>query len=286
MLNRHSTAAAKAAIFFIGTDARSAERRVINPGEKLPRGAEACPTNHKKMVQTACINCNWQKLCLPSELSPQEMSRIDKTITARRRLRRCETLFHNGDDFTGLYAIRSGFFKTSTSLGNGREQVTGFQMPGEILGLDGILNEQYTCSAVALQDAEVCPLPLDRIAELSALVKPLQHHVFKIMSREIVQAQEVMLMLGSMRSDERLAAFLLNLVRRLHARGFSRTELILQMTREEIGSYLGMKIETVSRIFTRLMEQGMVEVNQRHIHILDPVALNQSVSQFEGMWTR
>ncbi len=204
-------------------------------------------------------------------------------ITVRRKLKRYETLFHNGDDFTGLYAIRSGFFKTSTAPEFGREQVTGFQMPGEVLGLDGILNDHHTCNAVALQDAEVCSLPLDRIAELSPLVKRLQRHVHKIMSREIVQEQDVMLMLGSMRSDERLAAFLINLVGRLHARGFSRSEVILPMIREDIGSYLGMKLETVSRIFARLIERGVVEVNQRHIHILDPVALNQSVSQFKGV---
>ncbi len=211
---------------------------------------------------------------------------MDEVVTVRRKLMRYETLFHTGDDFTGLYAIRSGFFKTSTCLENGREQVTGFQMPGEILGLDGIFDAHHTCNAVALQDAEVCSLSLDRIAEFFPLVTGLQHHVHKIMSREIVREQDVMLMLGSMRSEERVTAFLLNLVRRLHAHGFSRTEVILQMTREEIGSYLGMKIETVSRIFTRLMEQGMVAVNQRHIHILDPVALRQSVGQFEGLRAR
>ncbi len=236
--------------------------------------------NQKNRV--ACINCNLRKLCLPSGLGSQDLAHIDEVIVVRRRLKRCETLFCTGDDFAMLYAIRRGFFKTSTALENGREQVTGFQMPGEILGLDGILDDHHTCTAVALQDAEVCFLPLDRIRALSPLVNGLQHHFHKIMSGEIVQEQGVMLMLGSMQSEERLAAFLVNLVGRLHTRGFSRTEVILQMTREEIGSYLGMKIETVSRIFTRLMEQGVVKVNQRHIHILDQVALIRRASQFEG----
>jgi len=236
---------------------------------------------HKKTKAT-CSNCNWQKICLPIDLGSQGLERIDEMVTVRRKLKRHETLFHCGDDFTGLYAIRSGFFKTSTPIEFDREQVTGFQMPGEVLGLDGILNDHHTCNAVALQDGEVCSLPLDLIAKLSPSVKRLQHHVHKIMSREIVQAQDVMLMLGSMRSDERLAAFLINLVERLHAHGFSRTEVILQMAREDIGSYLGMTLETVSRIFSRLTEQGLVEVDQRHIRILDPVALSQSVSQFKG----
>ena len=282
MLNRHSTAAATAAIFFVGTETRPAERCVINPAKKSPRSIEVFPPSNKKAKAT-CINCNWQKLCLPIALSPQELGRIDKMITVRRKLKRNEALFRTGDDFTGLYAIRSGFFKTSTALEFGREQVMGFQMPDDILGLDGILNDHYNCNAIALQDAEVCSLPLDRIAEPSSSAIPLQHHVHKIMSREIVQAQEVMLMLGSMRSEERLAAFLLNIVERLHAHGFSRTEVILQMTREDIGSYLGMKLETVSQIFARMIEQDLLEVNQRHIHILDPVALIQSISQFKGV---
>ena len=253
----------------------------IGPAGNSVRGVHALRMIDKR-TQTACINCSWQKLCMPMALSPYALKHIDEAFAVRRKLKRGETLFQNGDLFTGLYAVRSGFFKTSMVIELGREQVTGFQMPGEVLGLEGILHDRHTCSEVALQDAEVCALPLDRIAALSLRVKGLQHHVHAIMSREIVRAQDVMLMLGSMRSEERLAAFLLNLVGRLHARGFSRTELILQMTREDIGSYLGMKIETVSRIFTRLMEQGLIEVNQRHIHILDAAALTQRVSLFGG----
>ena len=237
--------------------------------------------NEKNKV--ACSNCNLRKLCLPSGLSSQELNRIDEVILVRRRLKPHETLFHIGDDFSSLYAIRSGFFKTSTAIEEGREQVTGFQIPGEIVGLDGIMDEHHTSTAVALKDAEVCVLPLDRITGLSSLVKGLQHHFHRIMAGEIVQDQGVMLMLGSMQAEERVAAFLVNRAGRLHARGFSRTELNLPMTREAIGSYLGMKIETVSRIFTRLVEQGMVKVNRRHVHILDPVALIRRVGQFEAV---
>jgi CRP/FNR family transcriptional regulator len=256
---------------------------VITPAKKSSRGIETCPTNNEQIAKGTCINCNWKKLCLPIALNPQELSRFDKMITVRRKLRRNEALFQNGDDFAGLYAIRSGFFKTSTALELGREQVTGFRMPGEILGLDGIVNDHHSCNVVALQDAEVCLLPLDRIAQRSPLVKKLQHHIHRIMGREIVRAQQAMLMLGSMRADERLAVFLLDFVERLHAHGFSRTEVILQMTRTDIGSYLGLKLETVSRIFARLIEKDMLEVKQRHIHILDPVALVQSISQPQGL---
>ena len=151
-------------------------------------------------------------------------------------------------------------------------------MAGEILGLDGIVNDQHTCEAIALEDTEVCVLPFDRIEEISREVNALQHHVHKIMSREIVREHGVMLLLGSMRAEERLAAFLLNLVQRLQARGFSKSELILRMTREEIGSYLGMKLETVSRTFSKFAEEGTIDVKQRNITILDAEALRRIVN--------
>ena len=151
-------------------------------------------------------------------------------------------------------------------------------MAGEIIGLDGIVNDRHSCDAIALEDAEVCVMPFDNIEQVSREVTALQHHVHKIMSREIVRENGVMLLLGSMRAEERLAAFLLNLVQRLHARGFSQSELILRMTREEIGSYLGLKLETVSRTFSKFVDDGIVEVKQRHVRILDVNALKQLVN--------
>ena len=164
------------------------------------------------------------------------------------------------------------------TLEDGREQVTGFQMAGEIMGLDGIVSDRHTCDAVALENAEVCVMPFNQIEELSREVSALQHHVHKIMSREIVREHSVMMMLGSMRAEERLAAFLLNLTQRLHARGFSKTELVLRMTREEIGSYLGLKIETVSRTFSKFVEEGILEVKQKNLRILKPDALQLLVN--------
>ena len=211
-------------------------------------------------------------------LSEQELLRVDELVAVRRTVKRGASLFHNGEKFSSLYAIRTGFFKTTVNTEDGRDQVTGFQMAGEIIGLDGIVNELHTCDAIALEDAEVCVLPFDRIEEISREITSLQRHVHKIMSREIVREHGVMLLLGSMRAEERLAAFLLNLVQRLQARGFSKSELILRMTREEIGSYLGMKLETVSRTFSKFADDGMVEVKQRHIHICDADALKRIVN--------
>ena len=224
-------------------------------------------------IKVACSNCNLRELCMPMGLSPSELDRIDEVVASRRKVKRGATLFRNGEKFTSLYAIRTGFFKTCVTTEDGRNQVTGFQMAGEVIGLDGIVNDIHTCDSVALEDAEVCVMPFDRIEELSREVIALQHHVHKIMSREIVRENGVMLLLGSMRAEERLAAFLLNLMQRLHARGFSQSELVLRMTREEIGSYMGLKLETVSRTFSKFVEDGIIEVKQRQIRIINSDAL-------------
>ncbi len=229
-------------------------------------------------IKVACSNCNLRELCMPMGLSPEEVERLDQVVASRRKVKRGMALFRNGEKFSALYAIRTGFFKTCVASEDGRDQVTGFQMAGEIIGLDGIVNDRHTCDAVALEDAEVCVMPFDRIEDLSREINSLQRHVHKIMSREIVREHGVMLLLGSMRAEERLAAFLLNLVQRLHARGFSSSELILRMTREEIGSYLGLKLETVSRTFSKFVEDGIVEVKQRHVRILDTEALQRLVN--------
>lgn len=222
---------------------------------------------------------------MPLGLSDEELDLIDDMVAARRTVKRGSLLFRNGEKFTSLYAIRTGFFKTCVASEDGRDQVTGFQMAGEVVGLDGIVNDYHTCDAVALEDAEVCVMPFDRIEELSRAVNSLQRHVHKIMSREIVREHGVMLLLGSMRAEERLATFLLNLVQRLHARGFSQSELILRMTREEIGSFLGLKLETVSRTFSRFAEEGIVEVKQRHVRILNTDALKDIVNPKSGAGT-
>ena len=215
---------------------------------------------------------------MPLGLSEEELQRLDDLVATRRKIARGDSLYRNDDKFSALYAIRTGFFKTTVAVEDGRDQVTGFQMAGEVIGLDGIVSEHHTCDAVALEDAEVCVMNFDRIEDLSREINALQRHVHKIMSREIVREHGVMLLLGSMRAEERLAAFLLNLVQRLHARGFSQSELVLRMTREEIGSYLGLKLETVSRTFSKFVEEGIVEVKQRHVRILNSDALKLIVN--------
>jgi CRP/FNR family transcriptional regulator, anaerobic regulatory protein len=183
-------------------------------------------------------------------------------------VKRGESLYRVGTAFDSLHAVRSGFFKSRMVLADGRDQVTGFHMAGEVLGMDGICTEFHTTDIVALEDSEVCVIPYARLAEPG-----LQRQLQKVMSRELVRDQGVMMLLGTMRAEERLAAFLLNLSQRFVARGYAPDEFHLRMTRDEIGSYLGLSLETVSRLFSRFHDGGLIAVQQKHIRILDIPAL-------------
>ncbi|MCW5625001.1 MAG: fumarate/nitrate reduction transcriptional regulator Fnr [Burkholderiales bacterium] len=230
-------------------------------------------------LRTACSNCGLKELCLPVGLTPDEMARIDSLIGTRRTLKKGAHLYRSGEPFEALHAIRTGFFKTTVLLEDGRDQVTGFQMSGELLGLDGIGSEKHTCDAMALEDSEVCVIPYASLETLSREVHTLQHHFHKVLSREIVRDHGVMMLLGSMRAEERLAAFLVNLSQRFTSRGYSPSEFYLRMTREEIGSYLGLKLETVSRVFSRFQDEGTIAVQQKHIRIIDIPRLKQLIGQ-------
>jgi CRP/FNR family transcriptional regulator len=207
------------------------------------------------------------------DLSHDDMQRLDQLIGGGRKVKRGHPLYRTGDSFKAIYAVKSGFFKTGVLSEDGLEQVTGFQMAGEIMGMDGISNESHTCNAMALEDSEVCQIPFAELESLSSQIRSLQHHLHQVMSREIVRDHGVMLLLGAMRAEERLAAFLLNLSQRFAARGYSPSEFHLRMTREEIGSYLGLKLETVSRSFSRFQEEGLMEVQHKHIRILNLAGL-------------
>ncbi|MDK4574956.1 fumarate/nitrate reduction transcriptional regulator Fnr [Kingella kingae] len=229
-------------------------------------------------TKTQCSNCSLKELCLPLGLNAEEFEQVDAVIQQSKRLKKGEYLFHAGENFSSLFAIRTGFFKTAVSTQDGRDQVTGFFMSGELMGMDGIGEGNYTCDAVALEDSEVCELPFSRIDELSKHLPRLNLHFFRLMSREIVRDQNVMLLLGNMRAEERLAAFLLNLSDRLHHRGFAANDFILRMSREEMGSYLGLKLETVSRTLSRFNQEGWISVEHKHIQILRPDILQNLVS--------
>ena len=218
-------------------------------------------------------------LCLPVGLSETDLEELEALLGNRTKLKKGDALFHNGAPFTALYAVKLGTLKTTVLSDDGREQVAGYHMAGDLLGLDGMGEDRHGCEAIALEDSELCVLPFTRIEELARHVPALQHNLHKFLSREIERDHRVMLLLGSMRAEERLAAFLLNLSERYRARGYSSTEFVLRMTREEIGSYLGLKLETVSRLFSKFQEEGLVMVAGRSVKIIDMPILKQLVGQ-------
>jgi CRP/FNR family transcriptional regulator len=235
--------------------------------DTLPSAQKRC-TAKVAAVHTQCTTCNLREVCLPCGLPACDTHLLGDMVYTRRRVKRGECLFRAGGGFDSLYAVRSGFFKSSTVLEDGRDQVTGFHMAGEILGMDGIGTGAHSADAIALEDSEVCIIPYAHLEEPG-----LQRQLQKVMSRELVRDQGVMMLLGTMRAEERLAAFLLNLSQRLVARGFSSHEFHLRMTRDEIGSYLGLSLETVSRLFSRFQDDGLITVQQKHICILDVAGL-------------
>ncbi len=216
-----------------------------------------------------------RELCLPVGMDLDDLNRLDALVTHRTRLKRGDALYRVGAPFAALYAIRVGSCKTTILAEDGREQIAGYHMLGDIIGLDGIASNRHGCEAVALEDTEVCMLPFDQLEKLAQTVTSLQHNLHRFLSREIGEEQHVMLLLGSMRAEERLAVFLLNLSDRYRLRGYSATEFVLRMTREEIGSYLGLKLETVSRLLSRLQEEGLLQVQGRTVKLLDLPALRQ-----------
>jgi CRP/FNR family transcriptional regulator len=226
----------------------------------------------------ACAGCAVRDLCLAQGLSRAEVARLDALIGLRRWVRRGQFLFRAGDAFGAIYALRSGSFRIDVVLEDGRNQVTDFPMPGDVLGTDGIGTDIHTCNAVALEDSEICAVSLARLQQLSREVRPLQHHLHRVMSQEIVHDYNVMALLGSMRAEERVATFLLDLAQRLVERRCSAEEFDLRMTRADIGSYLGLKLETVSRTLSRFQQLGILAALQKHIRILDVDALRGMVA--------
>jgi CRP/FNR family transcriptional regulator len=213
------------------------------------------------------------QLCLPMGLDDADISRLDQIIGQRRRVLRDERLYRMDDAFRNLYAIRFGHFKTYQINAGGEQQITGFQMAGELLGMDAISSDRHHCDAVALEDSEVCEIPFTRLQDLFGSMPSLLRQFHRIMSQEITREQNVMLLLGNMRAEQRFAAFLVNKASRYAARGYSPTSFQLRMSREDIGNYLGLTIESISRLLSRFKKQGWLEVDKREVTLLNPVML-------------
>jgi CRP/FNR family transcriptional regulator len=241
--------------------------------------APLAPVISIRDLKTHCQTCSMRELCLPAALTSDQLNQFDALVAHRTKVMRGKPLYRAGDPFQALYAIRSGSVKTTVLVEDGREQLTGYHMLGEIIGFDGLGTDTHCAGAIALEDTEVCSLPFARIEALGQTMPALQHNLHLMMAAEITRDHSVMLMLASMHAEERLAVFLLNLAGRYRRRGYSSTEYVLRMTRHEIGSYLGLKLETVSRLFSRFHQEGLIHVQGRALKLLDSAALRRIAGQ-------
>ncbi len=233
-------------------------------------------------LTVSCKNCSLTSLCLACGLNGEDIDRLDGIIKRNRPLHRGDHLFRQGDKFRCLYVVKTGSIKTYAPSEDGGEQVLGFHLPGEMIGLDAIQAEQHCCSAKVLETTAVCELPFDRLEELTSAIPALQHQMYCLLSKEIGSETEMLLLLGKKTAEERLAAFLVGLSERFKRRGFSATDFNLSMSRHEIGNYLGLAVETVSRLFTRFQEEGLLRVERKHIELTDVNRLQAIVEGFKA----
>lgn len=226
-----------------------------------------------------CNNCRLSSICLPFSLEAKEVEQLDSIIQRSKPLQKGQHLYRESDRFESVYAVRSGTLKAYRTTDDGREQVTGFYFPGEILGMDGIANNAHASSARALETAAVCEIPFSSLEKLSASMPHLQRHFFQLMSREIAEDQLLITLLSKSSADERVAALLLSISARNARRRLSSTQFRLSMSRVDIGNYLGLTVETVSRVFSRMQKLEILQVENKEIEILDPDGLRGMADQ-------
>ncbi len=236
------------------------------------------PESNNKFV-VSCQQCGLNALCLPHTLTSTEMDQVDKAVKRGKPLQRGQDLFETGAKFTSLYAVRSGAIKAYHIDENGDEQVIGFFLPGEILGLDAIDTQIHVSSAKALETSALCEIPYSQIEELSHYIHNLQSQMYRLLSREIRLDQELQMLLGKKTAEERIGAFLLNLSMRYEQRRLSSTRFRLPMARTDIGNYLGLAVETVSRVFTRFQKNHILRVEGKEVEIIDHHELCQIANQ-------
>lgn len=227
----------------------------------------------RALPQAHCKDCSLAPLCLPLSLNNDDMDALDEIVKRGRPLKKGEFLFRQGDAFGSVFAVRSGALKTFSITDGGEEQITGFHLPSELVGLSGMDTEAYPVSAQSLETTSVCEIPFERLDELSEQLPQLRRQLMRVMSREIRDDQQMMMLLSKKTADERIATFLVNLSARFRARGFSAQQFRLAMSRNEIGNYLGLAVETVSRVFTRFQQNGLIAAEGKEVRILDSIEL-------------
>jgi len=237
-------------------------------------------------LKAACSDCSLRDLCLPLGLNADDLRTLEGTVKSHRKLNKGDFLYRVGDSFRSLFAIRTGSTKTCEIAADGSVQITGFHLPGELLGIDAINSDIHPCDVIALETTEVCELPFGKLETLARELPGLQHQLFRLMSREVAEEEGQLLMLGRMKAEERLAAFLLSFSKRFQLLGYSPTDLRLPMSRQDLGDYLGLALETVSRLFSRFQEEKLITVQGRNVKLLNIVRLKgvteQAISSLPG----
>ena len=233
-------------------------------------------------AQSHCQTCSLSSLCLPVSLQQDEVEKLDNIVEKSRPLHKGDLLFRQGEPLKSIYALRAGSVKTFTVTHDGEEQINGFYFPGELVGLAGIDEGEYPLSAKMMETTTVCEIPYERLDELLGQMPELRRSLMRTMGREIRDDQQMMMLLSRKTAEQRIATFLLKLSSRYQARGYSATQFRLSMSRNEIGNYLGLAVETVSRIFTRFASSGMVRVEGKEIELLDLAALNEASGDCHG----
>ncbi|MBE0346791.1 FNR family transcription factor [Pseudoalteromonas peptidolytica] len=232
----------------------------------------------KSQCTISCNNCSISQLCLPFSLNGSEMDKLDEIIERKKPLHKGDYLFESGSKLNAIFAVRSGSFKSYTLSEQGDEQITGFHLAGDLVGFDAINKMQHQSFAQALETSMVCEIPFDTLDELAGKLPKLRQQIMRLMSSEINYDQEMLLLLNKKTAEERLATFIFNLSNRFGERGFSRKEFRFTMTRGEIGNYLGLTVETISRLLSRFQKAGIIKVEGKFITINDAEALAETAS--------
>ena len=230
-------------------------------------------------IKISCSSCSLAELCLPHGMNEQELDELDKIVVRHQPYQPGEHLFRAGDSSRSMFAVRSGALKSYCTTEDGEEQVIGFTLPGELLGLDGMEDGTYASNALVLETSSICELPFSRIEELCQSLPGLHRQLMRVVGKEITSDQRMLLLLGKRSAEERLATFLLSLSKRYQARSLSPTEFNLPMSRQDIGNYLGLAIETVSRLFAHFQDIGVLKVNRRQVVLTD---LEKLTAMVEG----
>lgn len=237
-------------------------------------------------LKASCHTCSLSNLCLPLAVEENQLDRLEDIVEQGHIYNRGEHIFDQDTPFRSCLAVRGGAIKTSIITENGSEQVTGFFLPGELVGLDSLGGERYACTAKALERTSVCKFPTEKLEELTRAMPELQHHMYQLMSREIQGSHQLAMLLSKNSAEERIAALLLSLSSRFQRRRMSGTKFSLPMARSDIANFLGLAVETVSRVFTRFQNQGIIRTQGREVELLDTEALRGAIPEFNRQSSR